>query len=77
MCLHRCSDKRKCRDFFSGIASATGRRPHPPKADRRYENYARRLTDVQLGISLTNSLRYYHQLGLPGKYQCHPVLNKH
>jgi len=68
MCLHRCSDKRKYQGFFSGIAFATCRRLRPPKADRRYENYARRLIDVQLGTSLADSLKYYHQLGPPEKY---------
>jgi len=65
MDLLRCSDRRKYRDFSSRTIFSTYRRPHPLKADKRYENSARRPIDGPLETSPTNSSGYFHRLGLP------------
>lgn len=65
MCLHRCSDKRKCRGFFSRTAFAMYRRLHLPKADKRCGSCAHRVTGESLEISPVNNSGYFHQLDLP------------
>lgn len=65
MRLHRCSDRRKCRGFFSRTVFSTCRRPRLPKVGKRCENCARPRIDGSRETSPINSLKYFHQPGLP------------